>query len=266
VSPAQLALATILQAYTGVSDDEVIEATVMDRRWQLVLDCMDHAQAPFSKATLVAFRARLIAHNLDRRLVERTIALYGQLTGRVTGGRLRAALDSSPLWGAGQVEDTINLLGHALRKVVGVLARQQGWGLAEGTRVLAHQAGVPELAASSLKAALDLDWDDEAALQHALGVVLAAVGRVEALAAELGGASDPAVAQGWRRPDRSKPRTPWPVPMGWCSFARGWPRIGGSRSRMRRCATAARARASGSTATSATCSPTWTPSWSRRSG
>ena len=38
---AGLALATILQAYTGVSDDEVIEATVMDRRWQLVLDCMD---------------------------------------------------------------------------------------------------------------------------------------------------------------------------------------------------------------------------------
>ena len=36
IPPAQLALATILQAYTGVSDDEVIEATTMDRRWQLV--------------------------------------------------------------------------------------------------------------------------------------------------------------------------------------------------------------------------------------
>src|SRR6266545_6050648 len=47
-----------------------------------------------------------------------------------------------------------------------------------------------------LKAALDLDWDDEAALPHALGVVLAAVGRVEALAAELGGAGEPAVAKG----------------------------------------------------------------------
>ena len=39
VPPAQLALATILQAYAKVSDDEVIEATVMDRRWQLALDC-----------------------------------------------------------------------------------------------------------------------------------------------------------------------------------------------------------------------------------
>jgi hypothetical protein len=196
VPPAQLALATILQAYTGASDDEVIEACVMDRRWQLVLDCMDHAQAPFSKATLVAFRGRLIAANLDRRLVERTIQLYGQLTGRVAGGKLRAALDSSPLWGAGRVEDTINLLGHALPKVVGVLARQQGWGLAEGTRVLAERAGVPELAASSLKAALDLDWDDPVALEHALGVLLVAVGRVEGLADELGGGDDPPVAMG----------------------------------------------------------------------
>jgi Transposase DDE domain len=62
--------------------------------------------------------------------------------------------------------------------------------------VLAHQAGVAELAGSSLKAALDLDWDDPAALPHALGVVLAAVGRVEQLTAELGGGSDPAVARG----------------------------------------------------------------------
>jgi len=196
VPPAQLGLATILQAYTGASDDEVVEACVMDRRWQLVLDCMDHATAPFSKTTLVAFRARLIEHDLDRRLVERTVALYGQVTGRVAAGKLRAALDASPLWGAGRVEDTINLLGHALRKVVGVLARQQGWGLAEGTRVLAERAGTPELAASSLKAALDLDWDDEAALEQALGVVLGAVGRVEELATGLGAADDPRVAEG----------------------------------------------------------------------
>lgn len=33
VMPAQLALALILQAYTGISDDEVIEVMVMDRRF-----------------------------------------------------------------------------------------------------------------------------------------------------------------------------------------------------------------------------------------
>jgi Transposase DDE domain len=85
-------------------------------------------------------------------------------------------------------------LGEPVHKLV--LARQQGWGLAEGTRVLAEQAGVPELAGPSLKAALDLDWDDEAALPHALQVVLGAVDRVEQLAAELGSAADPGVTQG----------------------------------------------------------------------
>src|SRR5258705_10655162 len=47
VPPARLALATILQAYTGVSDDEVIEATVVDRRWQLVLACLGAEEQPF---------------------------------------------------------------------------------------------------------------------------------------------------------------------------------------------------------------------------
>ncbi len=46
IPPAQLALATLLQADTGASDDEVIEATTMDRRWQLVLDCLDTQEPP----------------------------------------------------------------------------------------------------------------------------------------------------------------------------------------------------------------------------
>src|SRR5918998_3912252 len=95
VPPAQLALALILQAYTGVSDDEVIEATTMDRRWQLVLDCLDVEIAPFSKGTLVAFRTRLIEQQRDRRLIERTVEL-ARRTGEVGAPQLRAALDSSP--------------------------------------------------------------------------------------------------------------------------------------------------------------------------
>jgi hypothetical protein len=180
VAPAQLALALIVQAYTGASDDEVIEATVMDRRWQLVLDCLDAEQPPFSKGTLFNFRTRLIQANLDRRLVERTVALASS---PAAGRQLRAALDSSPLWGAGRVEDTYNLMGHALRKALGVIACQQGWGLAEGTAALASQVGAGVLAGSSLKAALDTDWDDPVARDHALGMVLAALESVEVLVA-----------------------------------------------------------------------------------
>jgi Transposase DDE domain/Transposase domain (DUF772) len=120
IAPAQLALATILQAYVGISDDEVIEATIMDRRWQLVVDCLDGTDSPFSKGTLVAFRKRLIEAQMDRRLIERTIEVAAAT--RAFGSRsLRAALDSSPLWGASRVEDTYNLLGHALRKALSVV-------------------------------------------------------------------------------------------------------------------------------------------------
>ncbi|MGH3620482.1 MAG: transposase, partial [Sciscionella sp.] len=106
VPPAQLALALILQAYTKVSDDEVIEATVMDRRWQLVLDCLGTDRAPFAKGTLVGFRTRLIEADLDWRLIERTVALAGQ-TKEFGARTLRAALDSSPLWGAGRVQGVL---------------------------------------------------------------------------------------------------------------------------------------------------------------
>ena len=193
VPPARLALATIVQAYTGVSDDEVIEATVMDRRWQLVLDCMGADRPPFSKGTLVGFRARLIEAGLDRRLVERTVALAARTKG--FGARaLRAALDSSPLWGAGRVEDTINLMGHALRKALGVIAVSQGRGRAAGIPVMAAQAGVGQLAASSLKAALDRDWDDPAARDEALAQVLGFLDQVEAFVAGQSGDQSAAAA------------------------------------------------------------------------
>jgi hypothetical protein len=174
IPPAQLALALILQAYTGVSDDEVIEATQMDRRWQLVLDCLDREDAPFSKGTLVAFRQALIAQELDRRLIERTVTLAQQQHGP-SPRHLRAALDSSPLWGASRVEDTYNLLGHALRKALGVIARQQGRRLA----ALAAEAGASLVTGSSLKAALDLDWDDPTAQAAALAAILTALDTLE---------------------------------------------------------------------------------------
>lgn len=178
VPPAKLALATILQAYAGVSDDEAIEAMVMDRRWQLVLGCLDAEEPPFSKSTLVAFRGRLIEHEMDQRLVERTVEVAART--RAFGHKaLRAALDSSPLWGAGRVEDTYNLLGHALKKALGVIARQQGRGLAE----VAEEVGASSLVggeARSLKAALDRDWDDPDERALALVLVLDALDAVEA--------------------------------------------------------------------------------------
>lgn len=62
-------------------------------------------------------------------------------------------------------------MGYALRKAVGVIARQQGRGL----RAVAEEAGAALVAGPSLKVALDLDWDDPIAQQHALTLVLDAL-------------------------------------------------------------------------------------------
>jgi hypothetical protein len=73
------------------------------------------------------------------------------------------------------VEDTYNLLGHALRKALGVIARQQGRGLAE----MASEAHASLVGGSSLKAALDCDWDDPDQREQALGRVLETLNAVE---------------------------------------------------------------------------------------
>jgi hypothetical protein len=119
VPPAQLALATILQAYTGVSDDEAIEAMVMDRRWQLALDCLDEQEPPFSKGTLVGFRKLLIEHELDRRLVERTVEVARSRRGGFGSRRLRAAFRLFALVGSGQGGGHLQPLGPRPKESAG---------------------------------------------------------------------------------------------------------------------------------------------------
>jgi hypothetical protein len=170
-----LAMVTVLQAYDQVGDAEAVVAAALDPRWQLVLGCLGMTKAPFSQGALVTFRERMIAHELDQKLLDRTVALAKQ-TGRFGWQALRAALDSSPLIGAGRVEDTWNLLGRALGAVVTCAAATLRIPRAE----VLQGAGVTLLGAPSLKAALDIDWHDPAAQTDALARLLAEVDRVEA--------------------------------------------------------------------------------------
>jgi hypothetical protein len=147
---------------------------LMDQRWQLVLDCLKCESPPLGKATLVRFRKGLIKKELDQRLIERTVEIAKQ-KGGFGSSQLKAADNSSPLWGAGKVEDTYNLLGHALRKAVSVIAAGQGRESAE----IASEAGAPILNSSSLKTALDLNWDNPIERQNALSITLNSLDSVE---------------------------------------------------------------------------------------
>jgi hypothetical protein len=172
--PARLCMVVLLQAYAGVSDAEAVELTVMDARWQLVLDCM-YAESPvISQGALQKFRERLIAAGFDRRLLERTVELAKEtkeFDWKKLPKELHVAVDSRPLEGAGRVEDTINLLGHAARKIVMLAAR-----LTElPVETIARQARIPIALYASTKAGLDRDWSDPDQRGQALEELLAQV-------------------------------------------------------------------------------------------
>lgn len=157
--PAVLCMVSLLQAYTGASDAEAVELTVVDARWQMVLDCLGAESPLVSQGSLPAFRARLIEAGLDRRLLERTVELAKEtkeFDWKKLPKELRIAVDSRPFEGAGRVEDTINLLGHAARKIVSITAKLTRLPV----ETVAHQARIPLVLAGSTKAALDRDWSD----------------------------------------------------------------------------------------------------------
>jgi hypothetical protein len=159
VPPALMAMATLVQAYLGVSDAEMVELTVVDLRVQMTLDRLGVDTPAFSQGALVDFRDRLIGADLDRRLLERTVELArstGGFDARKLPRSLRLAVDSSPFEGAGRVEDTFNLLGHAARKLVRCVARLLRW----RPTTVAERAGTEVLLMPSIKAALDVDWFD----------------------------------------------------------------------------------------------------------
>lgn len=160
VPPALMAMATLVQAYLGVSDAEMVELTVVDLRVQMVLDRLGETAPAFSQGAIVDFRDRLIRADMDRRLLERTVELARETKGfdwRKLPRSLRVAVDSSPFEGAGRVEDTFNLLGHAARNLVRCVARLLRW----RPTTVAERAGAEVLLMPSIKAALDIDWSDE---------------------------------------------------------------------------------------------------------
>jgi hypothetical protein len=165
-------MVVLLQGYVGASDAEAVELSLVDLRWQMVLDCLGTDTPPFSQGALQTFRERMVAHETDRVLLDRTVALVrsGVLSGsdgRAVSKALRVAMDSRPLVGAGRVEDTLNLLSHAARSIVRLVSK-----LTEREpEEICRKAGISLLLASSIKAGLDIDWSDPKQKAMAVDVV-----------------------------------------------------------------------------------------------
>jgi len=61
IPPALLAMIVLLQSYLGMSDAEAVELTVVDLRWQMVLDCLG-ADKPHVPGDTGGFSRRLHPH------------------------------------------------------------------------------------------------------------------------------------------------------------------------------------------------------------
>ena len=167
IPPAQMLMLLLLQKSAGVADHEAVNASSDDLRWRLLLGRWDHDDPLCAQSTLYDFRMRLLATGMDRRVLERSIELFRSRGKRIPTD-LKLALDSAPLTGRGKVEDTINLLAHASRKVISIMARLGGLSIAE----FAQRSGLEFFTASSPKAAIDMDWSRPEARQLALDELL----------------------------------------------------------------------------------------------
>ena len=154
VPPSRMFKLLLLQVYEGLSDRQALERMAFDLRWKAVLGLEVHDRA-VGQATLVEFRARLQLHGKMEEAFGRFLQRAAE-AGLVSPDEVQV-LDSTAIWGRGAVEDTYNLIGSAVRKLLGVTARGRG----KKSDELAKEIGLVLTApveGGSLKGGAGIDW------------------------------------------------------------------------------------------------------------
>jgi len=137
IAPSQLAEVLLLRYRTGASDEQAMECVAWDLRWKIALGlAVDHQG--WHPTSLTKFRARLVVHRLERLALERTLALAEGLGLR--DGPVEQIIDSAPMLGAAATQDTVRLVRHGVRRLLGAVA------------------GVDRGAAGELDRALEFDY------------------------------------------------------------------------------------------------------------
>ena len=110
VPPSLLGIALLPQAHDRVPDAEAAERAVFDLRWKVALG-LDLEARPFAKSTLQLLRSQLIIHEQAGAIFKRSLAL-ARRTGLLKGRKMKAAVDTTVIFGRGAVEDTYNLIAE----------------------------------------------------------------------------------------------------------------------------------------------------------
>ena len=190
VPPGRMFKLLVLQAYEDLSDRRALERMAFDLRWKAVLG-LEVQDRAVGQATLVEFRARVQLHEKMEEAFGRFLEVL--LEAGIISREAVQLLDSTAIWGQGAVEDTYNLIGSAVRKLLGVASRRRGRKAAD----LAGEIGLVLTAPSetgSLKGRGEIDWSDAGERRGFLNQI---VGEARLLLSATAGAEtgDPEVAE-----------------------------------------------------------------------
>jgi hypothetical protein len=176
VPPSILAKALLLQSHDRVSDEEAADRARFDIRWKVALG-IGIDDAPFVKSTLQSFHARLVLHQAEQAIFQRSIdAAKG--SGLLKSRKLKVALDTTPIFGKGAVKDTYNLLADGIRQLVRALAFLSG----QAPEDWAREHDLSRYYGTSIKGEAEIDWDNKAARQAFLDGIVVDAERLLAVA------------------------------------------------------------------------------------
>jgi transposase len=141
-SPGRLALVTVFQAVENLTDRQAAEAVRDKISWKYALG-LGLSDGGFDFSVLSEFRARLVAHSLETRVLDLLVVRLVELGLLKAGGKQRT--DSSHVLAAVRALNQIELVGESVRACVEALAAAEpawvaagldtGWQQRYGARV-----------------------------------------------------------------------------------------------------------------------------------
>jgi len=113
--PSLMSGVLLLQFYDDVSDEEAVERLQFDLRWKVALRLpLDYPG--FDSSSLTHFRQRLVENGQERYAFDRLVAV-GRAAGFIPD-KVTLLIDTTPVKGAGAVQDTYTLLRKGIRKLL----------------------------------------------------------------------------------------------------------------------------------------------------
>jgi len=178
VAPSLLAVGLLLQTFTHSTDQEAADSAKYDQRWQLALGVKDD-EVPFAKSTLCVFRSQLIIHDQAKLIFMKGLE-HLRTHGFFKRDKITVALDTTPIFGKGAVQDTYNMLAECVYQIIRVLSSIES----QTPEAYASRVDLTRYVGSSFKASHPIDWSDETEKKLVLDSLVTDCRRILSLASK----------------------------------------------------------------------------------